>query len=183
MTARVPAPDGAVTSTAPFTDANTGTSMALIAVACHKLVTNVYVRFIAAFVMAYGASYLMLRLAGAPNRIASVNGISLLFDSLPVWGLALVASLEDGAQRLWQHAPLHGFFPVGGHRQTEPGSRHGREHALCLGPRPGGRPSHQRLGSQFQAGKRLYRADVPMDKGPDDAGRKTDAGKARLSDR
>lgn len=66
--------------------------MALIAAACRKLLTNVYVRFLAAFIMAYGISYVMLRLAGAPNRIASVNGIALLFNSLPVWGLALVAS-------------------------------------------------------------------------------------------
>lgn len=66
--------------------------MALIAAACRRLLDNVYVRFLAAFAASYAASYLLLRLAGAPNRIASVNGLSVLFMAMPAWGLALIAS-------------------------------------------------------------------------------------------
>ena len=65
--------------------------MALIAAACRKFLANVYVRTLVAFLLAYGVSYVALSLAGAPTRIAAVNGLSIVILALPVWGLALLA--------------------------------------------------------------------------------------------
>lgn len=91
--------------------------MALIAAACRKLASNVYLRFIAAFVAAYGVSYLALRLTGAPNRIASVNGLSILIMALPVWGLALLARrharIGYGLYFVWALIWVVDFFAVG----------------------------------------------------------------------
>lgn len=91
--------------------------MALIAAACRKLHDNVYVRFLAALLAAYGASYVALRLTGAPDRIASVNGLSLLIVALPVWGLALLnrryARLGYLLYFLWALVWVVDFFAVG----------------------------------------------------------------------
>jgi heptose-I-phosphate ethanolaminephosphotransferase len=64
--------------------------MALKATA-RRILGNIYVRSFAAFVATYLASYLALRLMGVPQRIASVNGLSIIFMALPVWGLVLLA--------------------------------------------------------------------------------------------
>lgn len=91
--------------------------MALIAAAASKLYHNIYVRFLAAFVAAYGVSYLALRFSGAPDRIAAVNGLSLLIMALPVWGLALLlrrhARLAYLLYFLWALVWVIDFFAVG----------------------------------------------------------------------
>ena len=69
--------------------------MALIA-AARRIADNIYVRSFAAFVAVYLASYLILRLIGVPQRIASVNGLSVIFMAMPVWGLVLLARRHAG---------------------------------------------------------------------------------------
>lgn len=59
--------------------------------ASRRIIDNVYVRSLVAFVATYAASYLILRLTGAPERIALVNGLSIIFMAMPAWGLALLA--------------------------------------------------------------------------------------------
>lgn len=91
--------------------------MAFIAAACRKLTDNVYPRFLAGFMVAYGLSYAALRLAGAPDRIAAVNGLSLLIMALPVWGLALLnrrfAHLGYRLYFVWAMIWVVDFFAVG----------------------------------------------------------------------
>ncbi|MBX9458607.1 MAG: phosphoethanolamine transferase [Rhizobium sp.] len=91
--------------------------MALIADPCRKLLANVYVRFIAGFLVAYGTSYAILRLTGAPNRIAAVNGLSLIIMALPVWGLALLADRHARfgyhLYFIWALVWVVDFFAVG----------------------------------------------------------------------
>jgi heptose-I-phosphate ethanolaminephosphotransferase len=64
--------------------------MAFIAAACRKLLANVYLRTLIAILVAYGLTYGALSLVGAPTRIASVNGLSILVLALPVWGFAML---------------------------------------------------------------------------------------------
>lgn len=65
--------------------------MALIAAACRRLFANVYLRTLIAILVAYGVTYAALSLLGAPVRIASVNGLSILIVALPVWGFAMLS--------------------------------------------------------------------------------------------
>lgn len=65
--------------------------MALIAGASRKLFANVHFRTLVGILLAYGLTYAALLLVGAPERIASVNGLSILIVALPVWGFALLA--------------------------------------------------------------------------------------------
>lgn len=91
--------------------------MALIAAACRKLYHNVYLPFIVVFVAIYAASYAALRLAGAPDRIAAINGLSLLFMALPVWGLVLLsrrhARIGYWLYFVWALFWVIDFFAVG----------------------------------------------------------------------
>src|SRR5688572_281034 len=91
--------------------------MALIAATISKLLANTYIRTLIAFLLAYGASYAALSLAGAPNRVATVNGLSIVILALPVWGLALLsgrrAKLGYWLYFVWALIWVVDFFAVG----------------------------------------------------------------------
>lgn len=91
--------------------------MALIAAASRKILANAYVRTLIAFLLAYGATYAALSLAGAPNRIAAVNGLSIVVLALPVWGIALLARGRTGfgywLYFIWAIIWVVDFFAVG----------------------------------------------------------------------
>ena len=91
--------------------------MALIAAACRKLLANVYLRTLLAILLAYGVTYGALSLAGAPTRIASVNGLSILILALPVWGLAMLtgrhARVGYWLYFVWAMIWVIDFFAVG----------------------------------------------------------------------
>lgn len=91
--------------------------MAFIAAACRKLLANVYLRTLLAILLAYGAAYAALSLVGAPTRIASVNGLSILIAALPVWGLAMLAGRHARfgywLYFIWAMIWVIDFFAVG----------------------------------------------------------------------
>ena len=64
--------------------------MALVA-AVRRISSSIYLRILLALILAYLASFIALKWSGAQNRIAAVNGLSIIFMALPVWGLALLA--------------------------------------------------------------------------------------------
>ena len=81
------------------------------------LTSNVYLRLLIAFLAVYGATYFILHLVGAPTRIASVNGLSILFMALPVWGLSLISArygrLGYWLYFFWALIWVVDFFAVG----------------------------------------------------------------------
>lgn len=91
--------------------------MAFIAAACRKLLANVYLRTLAAILLAYGLAFAALSLVGAPTRIASVNGLSILIAALPVWGLAMLtgrhARFGYWLYFIWATIWVIDFFAVG----------------------------------------------------------------------
>ncbi|MBL0371935.1 sulfatase-like hydrolase/transferase [Rhizobium sp. KVB221] len=66
--------------------------MASLPASIRWLTTNVFLRFAIAFVGLYALIYFILHISGAPTRVASVNGLSVLFMAMPAWGLSIVAS-------------------------------------------------------------------------------------------